>query len=308
VFGIYGPLIPNTPPPAGQAFGGYMIDLAHWPSLSMWHLPQPASGHGDTFSRHVCSGGKLRLEEGIAKPGEKPADIVSVWDGELAKCELPRVKQFTVDGTRARFGACYEYARASCANGSDMIDVLRKRRGTVVERADEHGIVVSTPATLPFGYRVWLDPAKGFQPARIHRLLNVDGTLITDMEQENTLEEVVPGVWAPVKFAISIYSQSKKTATRARRLGFTQVITMNRKFSRFNVPIDESLFQLPVPAGFQVGDDVCHRVYEFGKAKTSLTQISQWVLEGKMPAKDYKAFVKRTGVAATPVRGEVKLD
>jgi hypothetical protein len=74
------------------------------------------------------------------------------------------------------------------------------------------------------------------------------------------------------------------------------------------VPIDESLFQLAVPPGFQVGDDVCHRVYEFGKAKTSLTQISQWVLEGKMSVKDYKAFVKRTGVAARPVHGEVKLD
>lgn len=83
---------------------------------------------------------------------------------------------------------------------------------------------------------------------------------------------------------------------------------MNRKFSRFNVPIDESLFQLSVPPGFQVGDDICHRVYEFGKAHTSLTQISQWVLEGKMSAKDYKEFVKRTGVAATPVQGEVRLD
>jgi hypothetical protein len=221
---------------------------------------------------------------------------------------LPGVKQFSVNGTLSGFGAGYEYYRASCANGSDMIDVLRKRRGTVVERADDQVIVVYTPAPQPFGYRVWLDPAKNFQPIRIHRILDLGGTLITDFEQENTLGEVAPGVWAPLKVVVSFYAQDKSSATAARRPKSVAVVTMNPNFSRFNVPIDESLFQLPVPPGYQVGDDVCHRVYEFGKAKTSLTQISQWVLEGKMSAKDYKAFVKRTGVAGTPVQGEVRLD
>ena len=89
----------------------------------------------------------------------------------------------------ARVPAVYECERSSCADGSDMVDMLRSRRGTVIERADEQGIVVSTPATLAIGYRVWLDPSKGFQPTRIHWFLNLGGKLITYLEQENTLEQ-----------------------------------------------------------------------------------------------------------------------
>jgi beta-lactamase regulating signal transducer with metallopeptidase domain len=318
----------KTPPPAGPSFeivwpspAGSMPDSAARalsvylsldptlvPNVGIGHLPQAAVGVRRKFSHDVGSGVKLRSEDGVAQPGANPAATVSVWDGELSKCELLGVKQFSVNGTLSGFGAGYEYFRASCANGSDMIDVLRKRPATVVERADEKGIVVSTPAPQPFGYRVWLDPGKNFQPVRIHRLLNVDGIVVTDFEQENTLAEVAPGVWSPLQVVVAFYPQDKTSATAARRPKSAMVVTVNRKYSRFNVPIDESLFQLPVPPGFQVGDDVCHRVYEFGKAKTSLTQISQWVLEGKMSAKDYKAFVKRTGVAATPVQGEVRLD
>ena len=126
-----------------------------------------------------------------------------------------------------------------------MVDMLRSRRGTVIERADEQGIVVSTPATLAIGYRVWLDPSKGFQPTRIHWLLDLGGRLMTCLEQENTLDEVARGVWAPVKVVVSRYLPGKKSATAPRRPNSVQVITVNRKYSRFNVPIDESLFELP---------------------------------------------------------------
>ena len=261
------------------------------------------------FSRDVRAGVKLRVEYGVGQPSQKPAEAVSVWDGDLAKSHLPRSKQFSVEGTKSNFppaGAGYEYLLSSCASGSDMIEVLRKRSATVVERADGAGIVVYTPP--PFGYRIWLDPAKNFLPRKIQRLLDWDGTIIVDLMQENTLAEVSAGVWAPVKFAVSLYPRTKESAPSARKPDSQTVVTVNRKHSRFNVPIDESLFQLAIPNGFMVGDDICHRVYEFGKAKTSLTQISQWVLEGKMSAKDYKEFVKRSGVADKLVHGEVRLD
>ncbi len=60
-------------------------------------------------------------------------------------------------------------------------------------------------------------------------------------------------MWAPVKFVVSRYLPSKKSATARAAPKSVQVITVNRKYSRFNVPIDESQFQLPVPPGIQVG-------------------------------------------------------
>jgi beta-lactamase regulating signal transducer with metallopeptidase domain len=263
------------------------------------------------FSHDLRANGKLRVEEGVAEPGKRPQGHISVWDGELAKQYLPEVRQFHVGGRQARFaadGASYDYYRSSCANGSDMIQVLRMRPGTVVESADSRAVVVYTPAPLPFGYRVWLDPAKGFLPSKIDRLLDVEETVVVDLEDEYTLDEVCPGVWAPVKIVECQYPKTNELLAGKGRLVTRATILVDRNNSRFNVPIDAALFQLPVPQGFWVSDDICHRTYEFGKANTSLTQISQWVLEGKMSAKDYKAFVKRSGVADKPVQGEVRFN
>jgi beta-lactamase regulating signal transducer with metallopeptidase domain len=253
----FSPLKPkNWPVIPSLAFGASLtFDLALGPNIGIGQLPQLAGGLGRKFSREMLSGEKLRAEAGVAKPGEKPAYTVWVWDGGKGKAELFGVMQYSVGGTRARSAAVYECNRSSCADGSDIVDVLRSRHGTVIERADEQGIVVYTPAapaTLAIGYRVWLDPSKGFQPTRIHRLLDLGGTLNTYLEQENTLDEVARGVWAPVKVVISRYLPSKKSATAPRRPNSVEVITVNRIYSRFNVPIDESLFQL-APKSSQVG-------------------------------------------------------
>lgn len=211
----------------------------------------PKPSFARNFSHDVRAGAKLRVEQGVEKPGQKATGDVSVWDGALAKYSIAGGKEFGVEDGKSHFpagGAGYEYCGTSCANGSDMIAVLRNRKGTIVEQADDSRLVLFTPASMPFGYRIWLDPKKNFLPTRIDRLLGVDGSVIVDLEQDNTLEEVSHGVWAPVKFVVSFHPQTKESATKAPRLVARQVITVNRQYSRFNVPIADSDFRLEPPA------------------------------------------------------------
>jgi len=265
-----------------------------WPPL-----PKPSFGHRS--SHEMRADVKLRVEDGVETLGQKPSGNVSVWDGELAKQYVADSKQFQIAPDPGHFPAGYELSFSGCANGRDMIKVLRKRSETIIEQADDDHIVVFTPARLPFGYRIWLDPKKNFLPIKIDRLLEVDGTIVVDLEQVSTLEEILPRVWAPLKFVESFHPQTKESATRERRLVLEAVTTVNRERSRFNVPIDESLFQLEVPIGTTVYDTICHTSYEFGKANTALTQISQWAIEGKVSGRDLKAFAKKSGIANMPV-------
>jgi beta-lactamase regulating signal transducer with metallopeptidase domain len=300
-------------------------------------LPKPRHSQ-KRFFHEVRAGRQWRVEPGVAKPGDKPADeqgleVTQVWNGELAKTIIPKLKQFSVAGNQGSMLGSYEWFYAAEA-GVPWTDMMRQRPGTVVERLEGDLVVIYTPTSSgkpyhysPFGYRIWLDSKKNFLPAGMEQLLDLDharpissrndkasdvrppalenGTQIVYVRFDNTLQEISPAVFAPMKSVILWYPMIKLPEGAERKEASESVMTVDRKLSRINVPIDQSLFQLEVPLGFWVGDDICHRTYEFGKANTSLTQISQWVLQGKISVKDYEEFVKKSDVAKKPVGNEV---
>jgi beta-lactamase regulating signal transducer with metallopeptidase domain len=266
---------------------------ANWPLL-----PKPSVTR--KLFHDVRAGVKMRIEDGVGEPGQKPTGSTSVWDGELAKIYNPSVKQLLIHDRPSYLPWDYAQLYSNFA-ASKMTQVLRARPHTVVERMDGAHVVVFTPTAMghnwsPFGYRIWLDPKRNFLPTKIQRLLDVEGTVINDLEIDNTLEEISPGVWAPVTAVESFYPQTKESGTSARRLATRAVTSVNRKYSRFNVPFDGSVFKLDVPIDTTVYDQIVDANYQFGKAEKPLEQISQWAFEGKLTAKELKEFAKKSGI------------
>jgi hypothetical protein len=227
----------------------------------------PKKGSGESTpqvrtgaTRQVFCDGKRRFERGVRKPGEVAA-ATSVWDGKESR-SLYEARQFIID---TRFyasnepGGDYEKLYKTPNQGVCYVEIIRQRPEKKVESATDAECVVYTPHIYgehefaPYGFRVWLDRTKNYLPRRIEMLLAVpdkDVEVVT-WRCDNTLEEVAPGVWAPMKSVVNGFPQIVQKEEPAIKT-FVGLISVSRKWSRFNMELPADTFLLDAPSGVPV--------------------------------------------------------
>ena len=250
-------------------------------------------------SREVFRLGKRRIEPDVRRPGEPPA-LFSIWDGEIAKEVRVASKQLIVDvnllhvrGTLPDFESWYR-----SPGGKSFADIMRERPATKLEAKDADQCVLYTPPTdgrfewSPFGFRVWLDLTKNALPSRIEYLLSIDGREVVYRRCDNSLDEVAPGVWAPVKVVTSGFPPIVQADVPPRR-ATAGIAVVYRVFSSFNNEVPDSVFDVQVSPGTEVNDRIAGARYIFGKANDAKSHLSEAVLRGQRPAADLRLNEKR---------------
>lgn len=163
----------------------------------------------------------------------------------------------------------YEALYRTVLGTTSRIDLTRRRGARLVPRDGRYvTFEVSASHEGDFGdagWRIWLDPARNFLPARIEQWADEAGTAIKDREVEITLDEVAPGVWAPVRGVISIYYKTQghrffgKVTTRC-------TLVVDRNESRFNIDVPDEVFADQIEPGDTVNDQIRNIVYTAGRA------------------------------------------
>lgn len=209
-----------------------------------------------SVSRQVRSSGKRRIEWQVVG---NPTNTVAVWDGEALRTlrSEPSVSQLTIEAISTSPLPAIDYEafyRSLRPEVEDLIEVMRVRPGTKVEGRQGEEYILYTPAGVgPFnmsslGFRVWLDSTKNFMPTRIQHfsLSNSDKeTLVAQID--NTLEEVQPGVWAPVKSVMCHFAPGSPP-----RKGQEVTVAVDLQRSKFSLQVPDSMFKLEAPAGARV--------------------------------------------------------
>jgi hypothetical protein len=204
--------------------------------------------------RQVRQGGKRRFEllgEGSA------SQKIAVWDGAVLTLYDAPAKELTKDSWPSSmspsgpafcdYDTLYRYV-STCT----YADVFRQRPHSKAEQQGRDVCVLYTPPLIgsyeysPFGFRVSLDQTKNWMPVQVDYLLEVAGKEIVDHRIENTLDEVVPRVWAPVKTAFSSFQNGSP------RKFSEGTVLVDRKQSSFNTEIADSDFRVEVPRGTNV--------------------------------------------------------
>jgi hypothetical protein len=248
-------------------------------------------------SHQIFREGKRRIEDEVREPGQQVVRVL-VWDGEVAKHYNSAAKQLGLEAdinATTPPGLDYEALFRTLGDLS-WIEIVRARPETRVEGQEGDQFILYTPPTpqggynmSPFGYRIWLDSGKNFLPSRIQDLLESSGEEFVYTDAEQTLEEVQPGVWAPVRSVFTHYPSpsTHPPAAALQKIG-ESAITVDMSLTRFNPEIPDSAFTLDVPVGTTVFDEITGTKYIYGQAHDRASHLSELVLQGKASVEKLK--------------------
>lgn len=148
----------------------------------------------------------------------------------------------------------------------DRISLSKARRSTLAPREGRF-YVIETPVAedgdwMTAKWKIWLDPNANFMPVKIRQWFVKSRTML-DREIENELAEVAPGVWAPIRSMIRLYSKDENSAVFGKCIGIDE-ITVVRNQSQFNIALSDDLFVQEIPVGSQVVDSIRNITYTEG--------------------------------------------
>ncbi|MEX1232270.1 MAG: hypothetical protein WEB58_18640 [Planctomycetaceae bacterium] len=255
---------------------------------------KPLKSH--SASHQILSGEKRRIETDIEVPRQTAPSVV-IWDGKLSKTYNSQAKQLRLEPTLNYMGVYidYEGLYRNLTGTMSFMDALRQRPELIVEGKEKSSFILYTPPILgnyefsPFGFRVWLDSDKNFMPVRIQRLLDISGEEIISSQNDTTVKQIEPGVWAPVEsinLAFPPVPRRELPVVKPQRT--VETVDLNR--SRFNIDVSDSAFALEIPSGTKVYDKISNTHYVFGSAVGEAAQYSQLVVEGKEDVDKLRSF------------------
>lgn len=221
-----------------------------------WYAPKESLVSKEP-SHQVLSNGKRRIESGVSHPGNEATTTI-VWDGQAEKVlsEGQWVLRSKLDFTEPDGIRDYEllYGREWIPAGEGLPEMMNNRPKTKVEGREGACFLLYSPSGIgpydfsPFGFRVWLDSAKNFMPARIQQLYTEKGKEFVYAQIDNDLKQVRPGVWLPAQSTISAYLLELDSHPREA----ITTVQVDLKLSKFNSEIPASVFQLEPPAGSRI--------------------------------------------------------
>lgn len=184
-------------------------------------------------------------------------DYVEVWDGETWKV---RDSDFGVIGRNpqdgfwlASYGLPYPTLFRSLDVGFTYMTLIQQRICTIAEEGrlirihapERDGVALN----LTY-FTFWLDPARGMLPVKLER-----GTAgkPPDIRVDITLEEVKPGLWAPMVIRTKNFDLNEGTPTYGQVFAEIDFI-VQKESSRFGGTFDLSTFTLEFPEGLRIID------------------------------------------------------
>lgn len=226
-------------------------------------------------SRQYLSDGCYRIDS-LRDHGVEHAEgtLANAWDGDTQVSLNADRKTATLRGDAASnvlmgspslsYAMLYRMAFGNYA----YAECVRQRPATIERRGSFWRVDVAPENLKPvhmgeFGVEIDFDAEKAFMPARIlwygtKKTRRVNYTLI-----ENQLSEIQPGVWMPLAARVTYLIANPDSPFFGQPRSYDDV-TLDRERSRFNIPLDESVFNLKIPNGYSVRDDVRHASYISG--------------------------------------------
>ncbi|MEX0677735.1 MAG: hypothetical protein WD063_11705 [Pirellulales bacterium] len=207
--------------------------------------------------------GRRRIEELDIVSGRPAA--ATVFDGEITRTLNEKSRQGYLGPASAQYVQQDEDYLTFYANELGevpLVDILRERTGTrLIEDPLHAGAVVLDTAPemgrncAQFGYTIWLDAKHGMLPSRIDMRWKVASGEVLPWRQIVVRKFIdLPGDgWAPAEVSITTLAREgpiKGSPTQEA----VAVVDVAR--SRWNQPLDESLFTLAFPPGISVLDDL----------------------------------------------------
>jgi hypothetical protein len=225
-------------------------------------------------SRQRYLKGKFRtdtLTEG--KINYQPGHFVYAWNGALLKALWPEPQGATItayaEEASPSHGIGYPDLYQCMGINHPLVQLARERQPQSVSVAREGRLIVLSVLAEPgrkvslsqSGFRLYLDPNRGLMPTRIELTYTRYRQAKLIRRYENQLEEIQPGLWVPIHCEISSY-QPEVELDGPLALTFVDV---DRASSRFNMPVDESIFDPGFPTGTRVNDRLNKTSYVVGE-------------------------------------------
>ncbi len=194
-----------------------------------------------------------------------------VFDGELS-AQLNR--KTAVSGISSRtpherplalFEQNYACLFRDLPHGGSLVELLRSRQGTRIDKGDAQLIEVECPQEgttyRDFGWRISFDPQRGMLPVKMeHYMHNMDVPYcVTSIE---AFRLVAPGVWVPTKGIHVFFEQDGRKSSMA-------TLQVDEMRSQWNTPVSDDVFVLTLPAGTKVIDEVRDLAYVSGQSDSS---------------------------------------
>lgn len=221
-------------------------------------------------SRQLLTGENFRFDVLRCNSNNENPVLTAAWNGEqytslnygervATIAAHPGESAGIMDNEAPRFAALYRMAFGNYK----YPEVVRDRASTI-DVTPDYVTIDAYPAPDQavhmnvYGVRISLDRSRGNMPAVIEWYTTVvddskEKTLLCTIS--NDLEEVSPGIWAPMSGQCEFFNARKESAFYGKAYAIMEYV-VNRASSRFNQPIDEDLFKITVPAGTAVADKV----------------------------------------------------
>lgn len=268
----------------------YDLEIEHVASpFTTWDPQVPGNLRplrpGETSTPRTSTFRVMRLGEKrrgeFSRDNESP--VTMIYDGEVVQIHRPAVNQVGINSGVIIFGATeygdYERAYRTVSGTLDRIQMTRERQSRLLPRDGRLYVVEAPPlgekgspeasaagVNLPnVGWRVWLDPERNFMPVKLYQWFIQGGSELPSLECVGELEEVVPGVWAPMVFTIRVFNKTRKSPVFGKCTSQV-VLRVLRDKSSFNQPLDETLFHGEIPIGAMVIDGIRNVTYLEGSA------------------------------------------
>src|SRR5439155_19731248 len=223
--------------------------------------------------RDVYRQGKSRfesIEEGrVAR--------TTVYDGGVGRMWNPRYRECIVDDPPIQMvtdGIDYLGTYRNIFGNLSLISCLRERTNVrIVEDGSRQGQIVLETLPLPaktavaafsMGFRVSLDPMKGFMPTRFEHLEELGGRLVLCSSVTVTRwQQLKNGAYAPTRAIFRSYDREPERGT-FENLYCEAELSVEPGGSSWNIDIPDKEFELPLPRGTTVIDQVNKVHYVLG--------------------------------------------
>lgn len=228
------------------------------------------------LTRQVYSTGRRRIEQ--LNPQTNAVSMVVASDGQVERVWHPtRLEAMIRRPGRPVFNGGFDYQESyrSFTGPISIPLIFREREKNIRVRKSEgngrYHVIEADPApghgfTMGNrGLRLFADSLENLLPATIetYRVVNGEPVVVT-RKKVMERKKIADGINAPTRVLTEYYSPAKDDQYYKQLIAMAELkVDLSR--SRWNVPIDNSAFTIPIPAGAKVVDTIRNITFVTGK-------------------------------------------
>jgi hypothetical protein len=229
------------------------------------------------ITRQVYQAAKWRHEK--LDDASKPLHIL-VCDGEMERSlDIPSAGGYFRKPSLAAVSEGIEYLEfiKNAYGKADLHRILRQRRNTrlvVGKNAETSEVIIQTDPEngddydMPkWGFRVHLDLQKDCMPRQIERFIVLENgsEFVERTTSIKTYIKLSEGLWVPTEGITSIFSNAEGPTKGHMAAQIITTVDVSR--SKWNLPIDENMFDLSFPTGTKIVDKIRNVVFVTGNSQ-----------------------------------------